>query len=69
METTVVKIKGMTCMGCVRSVQTVLAGVAGVSSVEVSLEQAQATIQHDAAKTGVAQFRRAIVDAGYEVMG
>ena len=69
METTVVKIKGMTCMGCVRSVTNILQGIAGVSSVEVLLEQAQATIQYDAAKTGVDQFRRAIVDAGYEVIG
>lgn len=69
METTVVKIKGMTCMGCVRSVKNVLEGIAGVSSAEVSLEQAQAAVQYDAAKTGVNQFKAAIVDAGYEVIG
>ena len=69
METTVVKIKGMTCMGCVRSVSNVLQGIAGVSSVEVSLEQAQATVQYDAAKTGVNQFKTAITEAGYEVIG
>lgn len=69
METTMVKIKGMTCMGCVRSVTNVLQGIAGVSSVEVSLEPAQATIQYDAAKTGVNQFKAAIMEAGYEVIG
>ena len=69
METTVVKIKGMTCMGCVRSVTNILQGMAGVSSVAVSLEQAQATIQYDAAKTGVNQFKTAITEAGYEVVG
>ena len=68
METTVVKIKGMTCMGCVRSVTNVLQGIAGVSSAEVSLEQAQATVQYDAAKTGVNQFKAAIAEAGYEVI-
>lgn len=68
METTVIKIKGMTCMGCVRSVTNVLQGIAGVSSAEVSLEQAQATIQYDTTKTGVNQFKAAIVDAGYEVI-
>ena len=68
METTVVKIKGMTCMGCVRSVSNVLQGIAGVNSAEVSLEQAQATIQYDAAKTGVNQFKTAITEAGYEVI-
>ena len=68
METTVVKIKGMTCMGCVRSVKNVLEGIAGVSSAEVSLEQAQATVSYDAASTGVNQFREAVVDAGYEII-
>lgn len=69
METTVVTIKGMTCMGCVRSVTNILQGIAGVSSVAVSLEQAQATIQYDAAKTGVNQLKTAITEAGYEVVG
>lgn len=68
METTVVKIKGMTCMGCVRSVTNVLQGIAGVNNAEVSLEQAQATIQYDAAQTGANQFKTAIVEAGYEVI-
>ena len=69
METTVIKIKGMTCMGCVRSVTNVLQGIAGVNNAEVSLEQAQATVQYDATKTGVNQFKAAITEAGYEVIG
>ena len=68
METTVVKIKGMTCMGCVRSVSNVLQGMDGVSSAEVSLEQAQATIQYDATRIGANQFKAAITEAGYEVI-
>ena len=67
METAVVKIKGMTCMGCVGSVKRVLQGIAGVKTADVSLDQAQATLQYDAAVTGPAQFKAAIVDAGYEV--
>ena len=66
MATTVVKIKGMTCMGCVGSVQRVLGGLAGVDSVDVSLDKAQATLKYDAAKTGPAQFKAAIEDAGFE---
>jgi cation transport ATPase len=45
METIVINIKGMTCMGCVRSVKNVLEPVSGVSSVDVSLEAGQATIK------------------------
>ena len=66
METTVVKITGMTCMGCVASVKKVLTAIDGVQSVDVSLEKAQATIGYDAARARPAQFKTAIEDVGYE---
>ena len=66
METTVVKISGMTCMGCVNSVTKVLTALDGVQSVEVALEKAQATIVYDAARADPGQFRTAIEDAGFE---
>lgn len=67
METTTVKINGMTCMGCVSSVKRVLEAVSGVSKVEVSLEQKQARLEYDPAVAKPAQFKSAIADAGYEV--
>jgi copper chaperone len=66
METTVVKITGMTCNGCVASVKKVLTAIDGVQNVDVSLEQAQATIGYDAARAKPAQFKTAIEDAGFE---
>ena len=66
METTSIKIGGMTCMGCVTSVKKVLHAVAGVQSAEVSLDTAQATVVYDAARAGPAQFKRAVEDAGFE---
>ena len=45
METVTLKINGMTCAGCVRSVKKVLEGVPGVRSAEVSLERGQATVR------------------------
>ena len=66
METATISIKGMTCGGCVSSVRKVLAGVEGVDKVDVSLERAQATVDYDAARTGVAQLKAAVEDAGYE---
>ena len=67
METVTLKVKGMTCMGCARSVKNVLEPIPGVALVEVSLEQGQATVRYDAAKAGPAQFRTAIAGAGFEV--
>lgn len=67
METAVLKINGMTCTGCVNSVRNILQEIPGVSNVDVSLEQAQAVIQYNAATTNVNQFKDAIKDAGFEV--
>jgi copper chaperone len=69
METIVLNIKGMTCMGCVKSVKTVLEPIAGVSGVDVSLEKNQATISFDPAKASATQFKNAIHEAGFEVVG
>lgn len=66
METTVVKIKGMTCMGCVSSVKRVLQELDGVKTVDVSLDKAQATVQFDADRATAAQLKAAIEDAGFE---
>ena len=67
MQTTTINIKGMTCTGCVNSAKSVLEKISGVSSAEVSLNQAQAIIRHDATKSNVEQFKQAIRDAGFEI--
>lgn len=69
MENITLTVKGMTCMGCVRSVKNVLEPIPGVNNVEVTLENGQVTISYDTAKASVEQFRNAINDAGYEVVG
>lgn len=68
METAIVNIKGMTCMGCVNSVKRVLQAVNGVDKVDVTLDPGQARVEYDPAAAGPAQFRAAIEDAGYEVV-
>jgi copper chaperone len=65
MEATV-KVNGMTCQGCVRSVKRVLEAVPGVQQADVSLEQSEARVSFDPAQTGVDAFKTAINDAGYE---
>ncbi|MBI2311180.1 MAG: heavy-metal-associated domain-containing protein [Betaproteobacteria bacterium] len=69
METVTLNVKGMTCMGCVKSVKNVLEPIAGVAGVDVSLDKAQATIRFDPARAGKAKFKAAIEGAGYEVAG
>ncbi|MGG7054169.1 heavy-metal-associated domain-containing protein [Nitrosomonas sp. ANs5] len=67
MSTSVIPVKGMSCMGCVNSIKSVLEKIPGVTSVEVSLDQAQATIHHEPSLSGHNIFRQAIEEAGFEV--
>ena len=66
METVELKVEGMDCQGCVKSVTRMLAGVAGVQTVDVSLEEARARVTYDPAKTGLAEFKKAVERAGYK---
>jgi copper chaperone len=66
METVELKVEGMDCQGCVKSVTRMLSGVPGVASVEVSLEKGNATVSYDPAKSGPAELRRAVERAGYK---
>ncbi len=65
MEATKIKVSGMTCQGCVRSVTRVLKAVPGVDAVDVSLERGEADVRYDPARTAVPALRKAVEDAGY----
>lgn len=58
-------IQGMTCGGCVRSVEKALAGVEGLRSAQVDLARGRAVVE---AETGSdpRRFLAAIEDAGYD---
>ena len=67
METATLKVIGMTCQGCVNSVTRVLQSVPGVGKVAVSLDQGEAKLDYDPAKSGLANLRKAVEDAGFDV--
>jgi copper chaperone len=66
METTTIKVDGMSCGGCVKSVTGVLTALDGVAKAEVSLEQKQAVVEFDAAKLTRDQLKAVIEDAGFD---
>jgi copper chaperone len=66
METTTIKVDGMSCGGCVKSVTGVLAALDGVTKAEVSLEQKQAVVEFDAARLTRDQLKAVIEDAGFD---
>jgi copper chaperone len=63
--TTTLEVTGMTCQGCVQSVRTVLERVAGVTSVEVTLEPGGAVVEHDGS-VAADGLVRSVEAAGYE---
>jgi len=66
METVELKVEGMDCEGCVKSVTRMLSGVPGVQRVDVSLSQGNAKVTYDPARSGVAELKRAVERAGYK---
>jgi copper chaperone len=68
MEQATLNVKGMTCGGCVSSVERVLKAIPGVSSVEVSLADGSVRIGYESAPAAT-RFKKAIEDAGFEVAG
>ena len=60
-------ITGMTCGGCVNSVQKVLTALPGVQSAEVTLSPGQAHVTFDPSKLERAALVQAVVDAGFGV--
>jgi copper chaperone len=66
METTTIKVDGMSCGGCVKSVTSVLTALDGVAKAEVSLEQKQAVVEFDAAKVTRDQLKAVVEDAGFD---
>lgn len=61
-------IEGMTCQGCVNSVQQALSAVEGVQSVAVDLAQKTATVDCADDTVQRQQLVQAIEDAGFDVV-
>jgi len=62
---TVIKVEGMMCMHCKAHVEKACMGVEGTVSAEVNLQEKNVTVTGTAALDAL---KRAIVDAGYEVI-
>ena len=66
METTTLKVEGMSCGGCVKSVTNVLTALPGVANADVSLENKNARVEYEPGRVTREDMKRAIVDAGFE---
>lgn len=65
-ETRVINVEGMTCGGCVKSVDSAVSQLPGVQSVDVDLEGNKASVTYDASTVAVEAIVEAIEDAGFD---
>jgi len=68
LSTMSIPIKGMTCASCVKRVQDALASVNGVVSASVNLATEKATVEYSPVQAGIRDFRKAVRDAGYDIV-
>ena len=64
--TLTLKVEGMTCNGCVNSIESALTKLDAVAESEVSLARKEAAIVYDAEALTEAELIKTIADAGYQ---
>lgn len=67
MSNVVLNVKGMSCGHCVKSVETSVGKLDGVSSVKVNLEEATVAIDYNNDVVTVDKIKETIDDQGYDV--
>ena len=67
-EKTVLPVQGMTCASCVARVERALKSVQGVVDVQVNFATARASVEYLPGAVAVRDLRKAVQDAGYEVL-
>ena len=61
-------VHGMSCASCVKKVESVLNGLEGVVKASVNFATERATVGYTPAVVSMQDFRRAVKDAGYEIL-
>ena len=67
MATVDLKVEGMTCNGCVQSIQKALTSREGVEAANANLDTGMVAVQFDAKLIDQDGIAKAIKDAGFEV--
>ena len=67
MEKTKLKIGGMSCEHCVKTVTDALTELPGVRRAKVNLRKAEAVVHFDTSRVTPTHLTEAITEAGFEV--
>lgn len=63
-----IKVEGMSCNHCVQAVEGSVSKLAGVSSVQVNLDNGEVVVEFDNNQTTLEQIKETIEDQGYDVV-
>jgi len=61
-------LTGMTCASCAQTISESLSGLDGVDKADVNLATEKATVTYDPSKVNIDEMKKAVVDAGYDVI-
>ncbi|MGO1059653.1 copper chaperone CopZ [Planococcus sp. FY231025] len=62
------KVEGMSCGHCVKSVESSVGKLQGVESVKVDLAKGEVAVDFDSNKTSLAEIQETIEEKGYSVV-
>ena len=68
MQKTKLKISGMSCQHCVKTVKDALTALEGVQRAKVNLRKGEAVVHFDASRITTANLTEAITEAGFEAL-
>jgi len=68
LEKVTLPVHGMSCASCVKRVENALGGLDGVVRAGVNFATERATVEYVPGVVSVADFKKAVKDAGYEVL-
>lgn len=67
MNTLILNVTGMSCMGCVNSVKNLVGALPGIDGIDIDLASGRVEVRHDPAQADAAAIRAAIEDGGYGI--
>lgn len=65
MDTTLLKLRGMSCASCANNIETAIRSVPGVTQANVNFGAEQASVTYDSTQTDIATIQKAVDAAGY----
>ncbi len=61
-------LTGMTCASCAQTISDSLSGLDGIENANVNLATEKATVTYDPTKVNIEEMKKAVIDAGYDVI-